>query len=62
MTPLKTRWKIGNTFDAKAGKEREREDGMSEERFQAEPGKSLRARGPRGLEFLCRPAPEKDDV
>ena len=36
-----------------------REEGVSEERSQAQQANSLRARGPHGLEFRCGPAPER---
>ena len=36
-----------------------RGEGVSEERFQAKQTDGLRARGPRGLEFRCGPAPER---
>jgi len=45
-----------NDSAGKAGTERGREKGVSEDRFQAKQTNSLRARGPRGLEFRCGPA------
>ena len=53
-----TSGKNGNNSARKAGTERGREEGVSEDRFQAKQTNSLRARGPRGLEFRCGPAPE----
>jgi len=51
-----TSGKNGNNSARKAGTERGREEGVSEDRFQAKQTNSLRARGPRGLEFRCGPA------
>jgi len=56
---MTTSGKNGNDDARKAGKERGREEGVSEERFQAKQIKSLRACGPRGLEFRRGPAPER---
>ena len=56
---MTTSWENGDDSAKKAGKQREREEGVSEERFQAKQIKSLRACGPRGLEFRRGPAPER---
>ena len=56
---MTTSWENGDDSAKKAGKQREREEGVSEERFQAKQTNNLRARGPRGLEFHCGLAPER---
>jgi hypothetical protein len=54
-----TSWKNGNNGARKAGKKRERDEGVSQDRVQAEQTNGLRARGPFGREFRCGPAPER---
>ena len=43
----------------KAGKKRERDEGVSQDSVQAEQTNGLRAPGPRGLEFRCGHATDR---